>query len=299
MDRALDEIVAESHNQNRTRGRFQGRRGGRKPERIDYPREGVRKSRRDDSRNIDSEWVHDKFDDHTIGRRMGRTDRRFSPTPDYESPSAKLRVENLHYDLTEDDLDDLFNRIGPVISLSLIYDRAGRSEGIAYVTYESPYDAKKAIQEFDGANAKGQPIRLISIPSGPSRRRNPPPGRSLFERITPVNQHSKTTSNFSRVNQDRSTSQVTEGYPSGKQSYTSSPRPPRNEGHRPGMRKDRGERLGMGSGRDRLARDGRPKKTQEELDAEMEDYWGANNNASTDLNAPGSASITADDQMIE
>ncbi|CCU76797.1 hypothetical protein similar to RNA binding domain-containing protein [Blumeria hordei DH14] len=299
MDRALDEIVAESHNQNRTRGRFQGRRGGRKPERIDYPREGVRKSRRDDSRNIDSEWVHDKFDDHTIGRRTGRTDRRFSPTPDYESPSAKLRVENLHYDLTEDDLDDLFNRIGPVISLSLIYDRAGRSEGIAYVTYESPYDAKKAIQEFDGANAKGQPIRLISIPSGPSRRRNPPPGRSLFERITPVSQHSKTTSNFSNVNQDRSTSQATEAYVSGKQSYTRSPRPPRNEGHRPGMRKDRGERLGMSSGRDRLARDGRPKKTQEELDAEMEDYWGANNNVSTELNASGSAGITADDQMIE
>lgn len=50
---------------------------------------------------------------------------------------------------------DLFNRIGPVMKLSLVYDRAGRSEGVAYVTYESPQDAKRAVREFDGANAKG------------------------------------------------------------------------------------------------------------------------------------------------
>lgn len=44
-----------------------------------------------------------------------------------------------------------------MLDLSLVYDRAGRSEGIAYVTYEFSRDAKKAIQEFDGANAKGMP----------------------------------------------------------------------------------------------------------------------------------------------
>lgn len=40
--------------------------------------------------------------------------------------------------------------------LSLLYDRAGRSEGIAFVTYESAQDAKRAIREFDGANANGK-----------------------------------------------------------------------------------------------------------------------------------------------
>jgi RNA recognition motif-containing protein len=44
------------------------------------------------------------------------------------------------------------------VKLSLTYDRAGRSEGIAYVTYEFPEDASKAIREFDGANAKGMAI---------------------------------------------------------------------------------------------------------------------------------------------
>lgn len=49
----------------------------------------------------------------------------------------------------------LFKRIGPIRDLKLMYDRAGRSEGVAFVTYESHQDAKDAIREFDGANAAG------------------------------------------------------------------------------------------------------------------------------------------------
>lgn len=35
------------------------------------------------------------------------------------------------------------------------YDRAGRSEGTAFVTYESARDAAEAIRQYDGANAAG------------------------------------------------------------------------------------------------------------------------------------------------
>lgn len=77
---------------------------------------------------------------------------------------------------------DLFNRIGPVSNLSLVYDRAGRSEGVAYVTYNRANDARTAIAEFDGANAKGQPIRLTLVASGPGRR-----GRNPFDNVEPIN----------------------------------------------------------------------------------------------------------------
>ena len=40
-------------------------------------------------------------------------------------------------------------------SLKLKYDRAGRSDGIAFVTYSNADDAKEAIRKFDGANAAG------------------------------------------------------------------------------------------------------------------------------------------------
>ncbi|CZR51261.1 related to RNA and export factor binding protein [Phialocephala subalpina] len=232
---------------------------------------------RDDSRNIDSEWVHDKFDDNTT-RRPVRNDRRYSPET-YEPTSAKLRVENLHYDLTEDDLDDLFNRIGPVLKLSLTYDRAGRSEGVAYVTYESAADAKQAIREFDGANAKGQPIRLTSVPAGPSGRRAPPPVSrgTLFDRITPRTR-SESPIRHSDVSGPPPTN--VDRYVPGRGSRSRSPRPrggrgdSRRDGRRPGARRERGDRNGGGRGGERLARDGRPRKTQEELDAEMDDYFG-------------------------
>ena len=42
-----------------------------------------------------------------------------------------------------------------MVKLQLRYDRAGRSEGTAYVTYESRDDALEAIKQFDGANANG------------------------------------------------------------------------------------------------------------------------------------------------
>lgn len=91
---------------------------------------------------------------------------------DRDTRGTKLKVENLHYELTEDDLDvrpvlqysmkhvltmcqGLFTKIGPVLKLELLYDRAGRSEGVAFVTYDHRDDALEAIREFNGANAKG------------------------------------------------------------------------------------------------------------------------------------------------
>ncbi|KAI6249992.1 hypothetical protein HI914_01893 [Erysiphe necator] len=239
------------------------------------------------------------------GRRSVRINRRYSPSPErfvalfqkliIDRPSAKLRVENLHYDLTEDDLDDLFNRIGPVKELSLTYDRAGRSEGIAYVTYEQSHHAKRAIQEYDGANAKGQPIRLISIPLySPARRRNVPPvrPRSLFDRITlpprNVRSHSSLnrneTNGYSQSNIDR--------YIPRRHTRSSSPQRYRRESRRIG------DRNSINRGVERIAKDGRPKKTQEELDAEMDDYWNnKDSNNSISLNQTQNQAV--DEEMIE
>lgn len=70
--------------------------------------------------------------------------------------------------------------------------------------------------------------------------------------------------------------------------------PRRREGRRPGARRERGERGGRGGG-ERLAKDGRPKKTQEELDAEMEDYWGEKENG----NGTAAEAPQGDVDMIE
>ncbi|KAI0152556.1 RNA-binding domain-containing protein [Hypoxylon sp. NC0597] len=290
MDRSLDEIVAES--QQRKRGSRPRRGGGGRPrERDSYPRDGVRKSTRDDSRNLDSEWVHDRFDEPNSRNRPRNSRRRPSPDRFQDTRGTKVKVENLHYELTEEDLDGLFAKIAPVLKLDLLYDRAGRSEGIAFVTYEDRNDALEAIREYDGANAKGQPIRLSIVSSAP--RRNPfdtarMPGRSLAERITrPRSLSPRRNSERNRV----------DSYVPGRGSRSRSPLPHRRGGRRPGARRERV--VDAPNERERVSRDGRPKKTQEELDAEMADYFsvGANNGAAPAAETGASAVAHGGDEM--
>ncbi|RSL65369.1 hypothetical protein CEP54_004255 [Fusarium duplospermum] len=316
MDRGLDEIIAETRSNRPRNQRGQGRR--REP-RQDYPRDGVRKvelsslssssdasstfttllatrpsvlgafSFRDESRNLDSEWVHDRYEENNS--RRGPAPRRRRESPDQESRGSKLRVDNIHYDLTEDDLDELFRRIGPVVRLQLRYDRAGRSEGTAYVTYEQKEDAQEAVRQFDGANANGQPIRLTLLPSGPAR--NPfdtavMPSRPLAERISTPGDRARSHSPHRRYDEDEAARKGIDRYVPGQGGDRRSPMPRRRGqgGRRPGARRDGGGREG---GRDRDQEGGRggrgnprTKKTQEELDAEMADYFGGGNAQTTE-----------------
>jgi len=179
------------------------------------------------------------------------------------------------------------------------------------VTYESAQDAKRAIREFDGANAKGQPIHLISIPAGPSggRSRNPFDSavvpRSLADRITVA--PSARSRSLSPVRHSDVTGpappNVDRYIPGQRRSRSRSPLPRRRDGRRPGARRERAGDKGLGpggrGGAERVARDGRPKKTQEELDAEMEDYWtsGAKENGAEEAAASGA--LEGDVDMAE
>lgn len=65
------------------------------------------------------------------------------------------------------------------------YDRAGRSEGLAYVTYEHPEDARQAIRDFDGANANGElagPFRIYTVVSDSLSRPTYPPDAHTEQR---------------------------------------------------------------------------------------------------------------------
>ncbi|KAF5026259.1 hypothetical protein F66182_1649 [Fusarium sp. NRRL 66182] len=274
MDRGLNEIIADTRTNRPRNQRGQGRR---RESRNDHPRDGVRKSARDDSRHLDSEWVHDRYEENN--NRRAPAPRRRRESPDQESKGTKIRVDNIHYDLTEEDLDELFKRIGPVSRLQLRYDRAGRSEGTAYVTYELKEDAQEAIKQFDGANANGQPIRLTLLPSGPTR--NPfdtavMPGRPLAERISTPGDRARSHSPHRRYDSDDAARRGIDRYVPGQGSRRSPmPRQRGQGGRRPGARRE-----GRGGGRDQEGggRGGRSnpraKKTQEELDAEMADYFG-------------------------
>ncbi|KAJ9666241.1 hypothetical protein H2201_003675 [Coniosporium apollinis] len=284
MDRALDDVINE-----------------RQP------------IQRDEPRNLDRDWVHDRFEDDNDSRRPSRNFRsqrleRYTPDTDSSQSGAKLRVDNIHYDLTESDLRELFARIGRVQSVELLYDRSDRSKGIAYVVYTDLRDARTAIREFDGANANGQPIRLTLIPQAPAKapepRRNPfdsvtLPGRSLFDRIerdrsaSPGSERERETGGRRRGGRrddgvrhsdvSRPAPEHIDRYVPGQRDSRSgsrrrSPLPPRgggrDGGRRPGGRREQSGRMNRDEdGRPMVQ--GRPRKTAEELDAEMADYWGS------------------------
>ncbi len=64
--------------------------------------------------------------------------------------NKKLYVGNLSYETSEDELQKLFVEVGPVVSATLITDRAsGRSKGFGFVEMETEQAAQEAIERLN------------------------------------------------------------------------------------------------------------------------------------------------------
>ena len=84
--------------------------------------------------------------------------------------SNKLYVGNLLYEVTDEDLKELFAPAGVVVSASVVkYHDSGRSKGFGFVEMESEEDAKKAIDTMNGTDYKGR--KLIVSEARPPRPR--------------------------------------------------------------------------------------------------------------------------------
>lgn len=76
------------------------------------------------------------------------------------STGTKILVKNLKYDILEDDVRELFGTVGKVAKAEIVYDRSGRSKGIARVWFAKRADAEKTIKQFDGRTLDGQPMQI-------------------------------------------------------------------------------------------------------------------------------------------
>lgn len=64
--------------------------------------------------------------------------------------TKKLYVGNLSYSTTEDELRKLFSEVGPVVSATIITDRAtGQSKGFGFVEMDSVKAAQDAIAKYN------------------------------------------------------------------------------------------------------------------------------------------------------
>jgi RNA recognition motif-containing protein len=75
--------------------------------------------------------------------------------------AKRLYVGNLGYSVTSEELQELFEQYGRVISAQVLSDReTGRSRGFGFVEMENDLDADAAIQNLDGNDHQGRRLTV-------------------------------------------------------------------------------------------------------------------------------------------
>jgi THO complex subunit 4 len=108
--------------------------------------------------------------------------------PTQEQPAAqpadKIIVSNLPQDVNEQQVKELFHTtVGPLREVTLHYDSAGRSKGVASVQFSRKGDGTKAFQQYNNRLIDGKRPMKIEIVFDPTRAA---PGPSLASRVAPA-----------------------------------------------------------------------------------------------------------------
>ncbi|PVH88782.1 hypothetical protein DL98DRAFT_157035 [Cadophora sp. DSE1049] len=160
------------------------------------------------------------------------------PTGPSGSGEGKVMVSGFPKDISEIMIKEYFGKtVGPIKKVELSYGPQGQSRGVANITFHRFDNATKAVSTCNGIPVDGKPIKVELILDGTRAKEIPPP-KGLSERITQPKAQPKSAA------------------------VTKTPAAGATRG---GKARGRGGRGG------RAARPA--KKTAEELDSEMVDYW--------------------------
>lgn len=81
----------------------------------------------------------------------------------------KLYIGNLDYDVTDDELNQVFSQCGQVTSAKVIRDRdTGRSKGFGFVEMPNDDEATHAVDRMSGFDLKGRAL-VVDIAREPER----------------------------------------------------------------------------------------------------------------------------------
>ncbi|KAI2647845.1 RNA-binding protein with serine-rich domain 1 [Labeo rohita] len=134
--------------------------------------------------------VHGQSPNHK--KRTDEKERkRRSPSP----KPTKLHLGRLTRNVTKEHIQEIFSTYGKIKMIDMPPDRLhpNLSKGYAYVEYESPEDAQKALKHMDGGQIDGQEItatavlaqRIRPAPRRPSPPRRMPPPPPMWRRTPP------------------------------------------------------------------------------------------------------------------
>ncbi|ELR62200.1 Heterogeneous nuclear ribonucleoprotein G, partial [Bos mutus] len=94
---------------------------------------------------------------------------------------GKLFIGGLNLETDEKSLEATFGKYGRISEVLLMKDReTNKSRGFAFITFESPADAKAAVRDMNGKSLDGKAIKVAQAtkPAFESGRRGPPLSRS-------------------------------------------------------------------------------------------------------------------------
>ncbi|RKF79100.1 mRNA export protein mlo3 [Golovinomyces cichoracearum] len=156
--------------------------------------------------------------------------------PSSVNSNGKILVTGLPRDVNEGMIKEYFmKQVGPIKRVEISYGPGGVSRGVANITFARAESAIKAVDECNNVSIDGKPIKIELILDATRAKAIPPP-KGLSERVT------------------------------------HKPRPKPATNPRPAaVSASRGGKASRGGHTNRNARP--VKKTAEELDSEMIDYW--------------------------
>ncbi|KAK4693567.1 RNA-binding protein 23/39, partial [Lecanoromycetidae sp. Uapishka_2] len=91
--------------------------------------------------------------------RQARNPEATSSNPN-QIPFHRLYVGNIHFSITESDLQNVFEPFGELEFVQLQKEEQGRSRGYGFVQFRDPNQAREALDKMNGFDLAGRPIRV-------------------------------------------------------------------------------------------------------------------------------------------
>ncbi|KAI9673754.1 MAG: hypothetical protein M1829_003991 [Trizodia sp. TS-e1964] len=92
--------------------------------------------------------------------RVTRTAEGATNSNPNQIPFHRLYVGNIHFSITESDLQNVFEPFGELEFVQLQKEEQGRSRGYGFVQFRDPNQAREALEKMNGFDLAGRPIRV-------------------------------------------------------------------------------------------------------------------------------------------
>jgi THO complex subunit 4 len=200
-------------------------------------------------------------------RRKGKTGGRTTPYKKGQNKNATVTVTNLDSQVTENDVKEIFQKIGRVVKTFLNFDSNGRSRGTGEIVFASRNLALKAVEEYNRAEVDGRPMYLKLVGGGT-------PKKASVKKSPVVKPKKKSTKKKKPQVQSKKKSKKKQ--PTKKKSKKKQPtkkKSKKKQSTKKNVASKKQAGKGKGRGKGRATKKRKPKPlTAEQLDKEMELY---------------------------